>query len=167
MASPSPSPDVTCVLRARGPSVPGPSAGHVSLTVRADHLHACPSVIAVLACAMNGIFISGPTTLAGRPAAAHPLKPAKKPSHRGAGMKIREKPGQDWTVALRRQPPRIVDGQPKNGDTSMYEIICCDCGDNPGLDYDEVSPELQRIRGPYPIAAGMEAYVKHADSHPS
>ena len=49
----------------------------------------------------------------------------------------------------------------------MYEIICCDCGDNPGLDYDDVSPELQRIRGPYPIAAGMEAYVKHADWHPS
>jgi hypothetical protein len=82
-------------------------------------------------------------------------------------MKTREKPGQDWTVALRRQPPRIVNGQPKSGDTSMYEIICCDCGDNPGLDYDEVSPELQRIRGPYPIAAGMEAYVKHADWHPS
>jgi hypothetical protein len=34
-------------------------------------------------------------------------------------------------------------------------------------DYREVSPELQRIRGPYPIASGMEAYVKHANWHPS
>jgi MFS family permease len=33
------------------------------------------------------------------------------------------------------------------------------------LDYREVPPELQRIRGPYPLAAGVTAYVKHADRH--
>ena len=42
----------------------------------------------------------------------------------------------------------------------MLEIIgCgCGCGGHPGLAYHEVPPELQRIRGPYPIAAGVEAY---------
>ena len=49
----------------------------------------------------------------------------------------------------------------------MFEIICCDCGDHPDLDYRDVPPELQRIRGPYPIAAGVEAYVKHLKRHPS
>jgi hypothetical protein len=48
-------------------------------------------------------------------------------------------------VVLRRQPVRIVNGQPEGGYTSMIEIICCDC---------DVPPGLQRIRGPYPIAAG-------------
>lgn len=50
----------------------------------------------------------------------------------------------------------------------MFEIICCDCGDHPDRDYCEVPPGLQRIRGPYLIAAGVEAiavgvegYVKH------
>lgn len=54
----------------------------------------------------------------------------------------------------RRQPARIVDGQPEGGYTSMSEIICCDCSDHPGRDYREVPPGLQRIRGPYPIADG-------------
>ena len=38
----------------------------------------------------------------------------------------------------------------------MSEIICCDCGDHPGRDYHEVRPGLQRIRGPYPIAAARK-----------
>ncbi len=29
----------------------------------------------------------------------------------------------------------------------MFEIICCDCRDDPDLDYREVPPRLQRIRG--------------------
>ena len=43
----------------------------------------------------------------------------------------------------------------------MYELVCCDCGDHPYLDYREVSPGLQQIRGPYPIAAGVAAYERH------
>jgi hypothetical protein len=82
-------------------------------------------------------------------------------------MKTLHKPTQDWTVVLRRQPVRIVDGQPEGGYTSMFELICCDCGDDPEQDYREVPPELQRIRGPYPIAAGVEAYMKHVEGHPS
>ena len=74
--------------------------------------------------------------------------------------------GHGWTVVLRRRPTRIVVGRPEGGYTDEYEIICCDCGDDPARDYREVSPELQRIRGSYPIAAGITAYVNHARRHP-
>jgi hypothetical protein len=71
-----------------------------------------------------------------------------------------------WTVVLRRQPARIVEGRPEGGYSSMFEIVCCYCGDDPDLDYREISPKLQRIRGPYPIAAGVTAYSKHLRLHP-
>jgi hypothetical protein len=74
-------------------------------------------------------------------------------------------PEHGWTVVLRRQPPRIVDGRPQGGYTDAFEIICCDCGDDPDLDYREVSPDLQRIRGPYPVAVGVAAYAKHVARH--
>jgi len=73
--------------------------------------------------------------------------------------------GDGWTVVLRRQPARIVRGRPEGGYTDLFEIICCDCGDHPGLDYCEVSPVLQRVRGPYPVADGITAYVEHAGLH--
>ena len=66
-----------------------------------------------------------------------------------------------WTVALRRQPARIVDGRPEGPYTDAFEIICCDCGEDPGLECFEVSRRLQLIRGPYPIAAGIAAYETH------
>jgi hypothetical protein len=75
-------------------------------------------------------------------------------------------PGHSWTVALRRRPVRMVDRQPDGGYTDEFKIICCDCGDDPDLDYREVSPGLQRIRGPYPIASGVAACVIHAGRHP-
>ena len=74
--------------------------------------------------------------------------------------------GPGWTVVLRRRPARIVEGRPEGGYTDEFEIVCCDCGDDPGLDYCEVSPALQQIRGPYPNAAGITAYVLHARRHP-
>ncbi len=80
-------------------------------------------------------------------------------------MSTRVEPGQDWTVVLRRQATRIVAGQAEGGYTDAFEIICCDCGDHPDLDYDEVSSELQRIRGPYPIALGVTAYYQHLGQH--
>jgi hypothetical protein len=55
----------------------------------------------------------------------------------------------------------MVKGRPEGGYTDLFEIVCCDCVDHPDLDYSEVSPELQRVRGPYPIAAGITAYVMH------
>jgi len=84
----------------------------------------------------------------------------------GAGMNDEGGSGNGWTVVLRRRPVRITEGRPEGGYTEEFEIVCCDCGDDPDLDYREVSPELQQIRGPYPIAAGIAAYVKHAARHP-
>lgn len=74
-------------------------------------------------------------------------------------------PGLEWTVVLRRRPVRIVAGQAEGGYTNLFEIICCDCGDDPGLDYRQVAPKLQRIRGPYRIAAGVTAYDRHLKQH--
>src|SRR5690349_10040185 len=80
-------------------------------------------------------------------------------------MTANGQPGLGWTVVLRRMPIRIVAGQPAGGYTDAFEIICCNCGDDPDLDYRDVSPELQRIRGPYPIAAGVAAYKQHVGRH--
>jgi hypothetical protein len=74
-------------------------------------------------------------------------------------------PGRGWTVVLRRQPARIVAGRPEGGYTDAYELVCCDCGDDPDLDFREISPELQRVRGPYPIAEGVSAYTRHVRRH--
>ena len=76
-------------------------------------------------------------------------------------MNDHRQPGRGWTVVLRRQPNRIVEGRPEGGYTDAYELVCCDCGDDPDLDYRGVSPKLQQIRGPYPIAAGIAAYQEH------
>jgi hypothetical protein len=80
-------------------------------------------------------------------------------------MATGDQPGDGWTVVLRRQPARIVEGRPEGGYTDAFELICCDCGDDPGLDYCEVAHGLQRIRGPCPIAAGVAAYQKHLRQH--
>ena len=84
-----------------------------------------------------------------------------------ADMKTRDRLGYNWTLVLRRRPARVVEGRAEGGYTEMFEIICCDCGDAPDLDYREVSPALQRIRGPYTIAAGVAAYETHASWHQS
>ena len=41
-------------------------------------------------------------------------------------------PGHGWTVVLRRMPIRIVAGRQEGGYTDAFEIVCCDCGDDPG-----------------------------------
>jgi hypothetical protein len=71
------------------------------------------------------------------------------------------RPGHGCTAVLRRQPSRIGDGRAGDGYAGAFEIICCDCGDDPYLDYSQLSPRLQKIRGPYAIAAGVAAYEKH------
>ena len=76
-------------------------------------------------------------------------------------MRAPDQPAPGWTVVLRRQPVRIVEGQPEGGYTDAYELICCECGDHPDLDYRDISPELQRIRGPYMFADGIVAYGEH------
>jgi hypothetical protein len=80
-------------------------------------------------------------------------------------MATRDRPRDGWTVVLRRQPTRIVEGRPEGGYTDVFEIICCDRGDDPGRDHREASPGLQRVRGPYPIADGMAAYEEHLGLH--
>ena len=70
-----------------------------------------------------------------------------------------------WTGVLRRRPVRIVEGRAQGSYTNAFEIICCDCGDHPDRDCRHVSAELQRIRGPYPMAAGVTAYEEHLKLH--
>jgi len=72
-----------------------------------------------------------------------------------------DQPALGWTVVLRRQPVHIVEGQPEGGYTDAYELVCCECGDHPDLDYRDISPELLRIRGPYTFADGIAAYGEH------
>ena len=76
-------------------------------------------------------------------------------------MQIHDEPALGWTLVLRRQPVRLVEGRPEGGYTDAYELICCDCGDDPGLDYRDVAPRFQRIRGPYTLPAGIAAYGQH------
>jgi hypothetical protein len=80
-------------------------------------------------------------------------------------MATRDPPGDGWTVVLKRQPARIVAGRPEGGYTGAFEVICRDCGDRPDQDYREVPPELQRVRGPYPVAAGVAACEQHLRQH--
>jgi hypothetical protein len=88
------------------------------------------------------------------------------PAARKPGAQAPVQPWRGWTVVLRRQPARLVDGEPHGGYADAFELICCDCGDNPDLGYRDVSPELQQIRGPYyPIMAGITAYEKHVRYH--
>ena len=47
------------------------------------------------------------------------------------------------------------------GYTDVFELICGECGDHPYLDYREIPPRLQLIRGPYPLEAGLRAYAEH------
>jgi hypothetical protein len=76
-------------------------------------------------------------------------------------MEAPDEPALGWTLVLRRQPVHLVAGRPEGGYTDLYELICCDCGDDPELDYRDVSADLQRIRGPYTVSAGIAAYRRH------
>ena len=60
---------------------------------------------------------------------------------------------QGYPVVLRRQPASIIDGRPEGSYAGVFEVFCRDCGDDPGLDYRQISPRLQRIHGPYPIVS--------------
>jgi hypothetical protein len=76
-------------------------------------------------------------------------------------MQTCDQPALGWTLVLRRQPVRTIGSRPEGGHTDVFELICCDCGDHPDLDYRDVSAELQRIRGPYRLATGIAGYGKH------
>ena len=63
--------------------------------------------------------------------------------------------------SLQRQPARIVNGLFEGGYADVFEIICPDCGDRPYLDYSEVIPRLQSLRGPRTLEAGLAEYERH------
>lgn len=66
----------------------------------------------------------------------------------------------EFTASLRRQ--RVPPGRLEDGYTGAFEVICGDCGDHPDLDYSQVPPRLQQLRGPYStIEAGLAAYHEH------
>jgi hypothetical protein len=71
----------------------------------------------------------------------------------------------DGPVTLRRQPASLSTGHAGGNTTNTFEIVCRECGDDPGLDYREISPRLRQIRGPYLLKAGIEAFVEHQDHH--
>ena len=51
--------------------------------------------------------------------------------------------------------------------TGKYEVICPACGDDPNLNYDQVPPELQKLRGPHSaLASGVAALDEHLSSMP-
>jgi hypothetical protein len=70
-------------------------------------------------------------------------------------------PGHGRTAFVRSQPTRIVDGRVEGGYTGRFELICPGCGDNPYVDYSEIPPQLQWLRGPLTLEAALEAYDKH------
>lgn len=76
-------------------------------------------------------------------------------------MQIDDEPALGWTLVPRRQPVHLVAGRLEGGYSDAYELICCDCGDNPDLDYRDIPSDLQRIRGPYRFTAGIAAYGQH------
>jgi hypothetical protein len=80
-------------------------------------------------------------------------------------MTVSAAPGHDWRATLRRQKARAPDGHPNGEYTSKFEIVCRDCGDDPGWDYQDVPPRLRRIRGLYEIEAGVTEYQAHLGWH--
>jgi hypothetical protein len=69
--------------------------------------------------------------------------------------------GHGRTAFVRRRPVRIADGRMEGGYTGVFELICPGCGDHPYLDFREVPPQLQWLRGPYVLEAALAAYEEH------
>ena len=67
------------------------------------------------------------------------------------------------TISLWRLPASPDAGDPEGA--VAYEVICRYCGDDPVLDYQEVPAGLRRIRGPYPIEAGIATFLEHDELH--
>ena len=73
-----------------------------------------------------------------------------------------DRPGEGWTAVLQREGARMIKGRPEGGYARVFEIICCECGDHPYLDYSEVSPGLRRDPRAAPDGkAAVAAYEQH------
>jgi ATP/maltotriose-dependent transcriptional regulator MalT len=70
----------------------------------------------------------------------------------------------DWMIGLRRRPAGLSVNH-QDGGADMFEIICRMCGDDPALDYRQVSAELRQIRGCYPLRIGLVPFFQHQEFH--
>jgi hypothetical protein len=70
--------------------------------------------------------------------------------------------GHGFGAILRRcQLAPIAHRRAQASHVAEFELICFDCGDNPSLDYSQVSPRLQQIRGPRTMETAWTAYERH------
>jgi hypothetical protein len=69
--------------------------------------------------------------------------------------------GHGFGAILRRQPAPSAHEGAEGGRADLFELICFDCGDNPGLDYSQISARMQRIRGPRTMETAWTAYEGH------
>ena len=84
---------------------------------------------------------------------------------READVTMSHSPEDDWTLSLRKRPRSALDRRPDGGRAEEYELLCRDCGDDPRGAYRGVPAELQQVRGPYSLEAGIEAFMEHNDCH--
>jgi hypothetical protein len=77
------------------------------------------------------------------------------------GLPPESQPGHDRTAVLRRHQARIEDGRFEGSYPGLFELICPSCGDQPYLNYSEIPPRLQRLRGPRPLEEALAAYHRH------
>lgn len=80
-------------------------------------------------------------------------------------MTVSDSPDDDWTLSLRKRPRSVLDHRPDNSRREEYELVCRDCGDDPRGAYRGVPADLQQVRGPYSLEAGIEAFMEHSGCH--
>ena len=103
------------------------------------------------------------------PSGGQPRAHDRGPSTRTEGdvtLPFAGQPGHGRAASLRRQPVRIVDGRIEGGSRNAFELICPACGDDPDLEYSQLSPRLQWLRGPRTLQAALAAYEKHLGLRP-
>lgn len=117
--------------------------------------------------------MSNPDTITGPGPAARPVAVSvPRPQNRAdprlrpgsdvaSAVPLAGQPGHGSGAVLRLQLAYIVDGQIQGGDNDVYELVCPGCGDDPDLEYFEVPPRLQRLRGPRTLEEGVVAYGRH------
>ncbi len=108
---------------------------------------------------------TGPASRQAAVAAPRPHDPRDSWLHTGFdvayAVPLAGQPGHGSAAFLRNQPVRVVDGRIHGGYNGVYELICPNCGDDPDLDYLEVAPRLQSLRGPRTLEEGLAAYHEH------
>ena len=70
-------------------------------------------------------------------------------------------PGHGNEAVVRKQPVRMEDGCVEGGYNEVFEVICPSCGDSPDLNFSEISPRLQWLRGPHSLEVAVAVFHKH------